>query len=218
MVQIFVKVDGSQTFPLMISPCHKVDDVMRRILNSLKSSKNDVYTTCEGRVLRWSDELRSSGVGNGFTVPIMNMTRGGGNHRNKKKQSWEETSRESKEPRISARSTGARRVSSVVNAEDAVIGHCEVTEGSRMSIVDWAEGNNIDMEQWIQIYTELTGLHVQEWSEHVENIDRGIRRAVDAKRRNSKSEAQHRRKARMCVSQKRKRRRKKRAQKSGDNR
>ena len=48
MVQIFVKVDGSKTFPLMISPCGKVDEVMRRILNRVKSSKSDVFMTCEG--------------------------------------------------------------------------------------------------------------------------------------------------------------------------
>ena len=61
--QIFVKMDGSKTFPLMVSPSDKVDDVMRRILNNAKSTKSDVYMTCEGRVIRWSDELRSSGVG-----------------------------------------------------------------------------------------------------------------------------------------------------------
>ena len=35
-------------------------------------------------VLRWNDELRSSGVDDGCTVQIMNMMRGGGKHRNKK--------------------------------------------------------------------------------------------------------------------------------------
>ena len=58
--------------------------VMRRTLNRVKSTKSDVYMTCEGRVLRQSDELRSSGVDDGCTVQIMNMMRGGGNHRNKK--------------------------------------------------------------------------------------------------------------------------------------
>ena len=84
MVQIFVKMDGSKKFPLMVSPSDKVDDVMRRILNNVKSSKSDVYITREGRVLRWCDELRSSGVGDGCTVQIMNVMRGGGKHRNKK--------------------------------------------------------------------------------------------------------------------------------------
>ena len=31
------RVDGSKTFPLMVSPSDKVDHVMRRILNSVKS-------------------------------------------------------------------------------------------------------------------------------------------------------------------------------------
>ena len=49
MVQIFVKVDGSKTFPLMVSPSDKVDVVMRRIRNNVKSSKSDVCVTCDGR-------------------------------------------------------------------------------------------------------------------------------------------------------------------------
>ena len=45
--------DGSDlrqggTFPLMVSPGDKVDDVRRRIINSAKSRKNDVHMTCEG--------------------------------------------------------------------------------------------------------------------------------------------------------------------------
>ena len=107
MIQIFVKVYGSKTFPLMVSPSDKVDDVMRRISNSGKSSKSDVYMTCEGRVLRWSDELTGSGVGDGCTVQIMNMMRGGANHRNKRKKAENKTYRESKERRTSARSTRA---------------------------------------------------------------------------------------------------------------
>ena len=79
MMQIFVKVDGSKTFPLMVSPSDKVDDVMRRILNNEKFSESGAHMTCEGRVLRWSDEVRSSRVGDGCTVQIMNMMRGGGN-------------------------------------------------------------------------------------------------------------------------------------------
>ena len=55
MVQIFVEVDGSKTFPLMVSPRNEVVDVMRKILNS---GKSDVSMTCEGRTLRRSDELR----------------------------------------------------------------------------------------------------------------------------------------------------------------
>ena len=101
MVQIFVKVDGSKTLPLVVSPSDKVDDIMRRILNNVKSSKSDVYMTCEGRVLRWSDELRSSGVGDGCTVQIMSMLRGGGKHRNKKNTAEKKQPPVRKEPRTS---------------------------------------------------------------------------------------------------------------------
>ena len=51
VIQTFVKVDGSKMFPLMVSPSDKIDDVMRRLMKSVKSSKSDVYMTCEGRVL-----------------------------------------------------------------------------------------------------------------------------------------------------------------------
>ena len=73
---------------------------MRRIRNNVKSSKSDVYMTCEGRVLRLSDELMGSGVGDGCTVHIMNMMRGGGNHRNKKNSAENKptTSPKSQEP------------------------------------------------------------------------------------------------------------------------
>ena len=62
----------------MVSPSDKVDDVMRQILNNEKSSKSDVYLTCEGRVLGRSEDLRSSGVRDGCAVQIMSMMRGGG--------------------------------------------------------------------------------------------------------------------------------------------
>ena len=53
---------GRKRSQLMVSPSDKVDDVMRQILNNeKKSSKSDVYLTCEGRVLGRSEDLRSSG-------------------------------------------------------------------------------------------------------------------------------------------------------------
>ena len=62
----------------MVSPSDKVDDVMKRIRNNEMSSRSDVYMTCEGRVLRWIGELRSSGVSDGCTVQIPNKMRCGG--------------------------------------------------------------------------------------------------------------------------------------------
>ena len=64
------------------------------------------------------------------------------------------------------------------NAEDAVIRHFEDAEGSRKIIANLAEGNNSDMEQWIQIYTEWMGLD----DEQKKTEGHGIRRADEARR------------------------------------
>ena len=45
MVQIFVKTDGSKTFPLEVSPDDKCGDVVTRIPNSACGSRRDVYGT-----------------------------------------------------------------------------------------------------------------------------------------------------------------------------
>ena len=61
------------------------------------------------------------------------------------------------------------------------------------SIVHWTEGNNSDMEECMQIYAEVTGLDFQE-SElakgQLENIDREITRAVEAKRKEQQGQRQ----------------------------
>ena len=192
MVQIFVKMDGSKTFPLKVSPSDKVDEVVRRIRNNAKSSKIDVYMTCEGRVLRWSDELRSSGVGDGCTVQIMNMMRGGGKHRNKKNRAEKKptASPENSEPKTIQKAEPVKgqqepkidkSLFSREKAEDEVIRHFEITEEPGKIIANLADGNNSDMEQWIQIYTESTGLD----DEHEKTQANGIRRAVEARRKDS---------------------------------
>ena len=43
MIQIFVKVDGSKTFPLTVSIWDKVDGVLRGIRNKVKFSKCDGF-------------------------------------------------------------------------------------------------------------------------------------------------------------------------------
>ena len=84
MVVIFVNVHGLKEFLMDVSLSDKVSDFVRRILHSASYSRQDTYVTCVGRVLRWSDELKSARVGDGCTVQIMNMMRGGGKHRKKK--------------------------------------------------------------------------------------------------------------------------------------
>ena len=65
----------------------KVSDIVRRILNNACYIRQDMYVMCEGRVLRWNNELRSSGVSDGCTLYVLNMMRGEGKHRIKKEQS-----------------------------------------------------------------------------------------------------------------------------------
>ena len=110
----------------------------------------------------------------------MNMMRGGGKHRNKKNgaENKPTTSPKSPEPvrgQQEQEHDGQKIIQSLMsreNAEDAVIRHFEETEGSRKIIADLAEGSNSDMEQWIQIISELTGLN----DEHKKTKANGIRR------------------------------------------
>ena len=62
-IQNFVKVDGSKVFPLEVSLSDKVGDVVKRIPSSACDSKCDVCMTCEGRVIRRSDDLKNCGIG-----------------------------------------------------------------------------------------------------------------------------------------------------------
>ena len=55
--QIFVKMDGAKTLPLEVPPNDKVGDILTRIQSSARDSKQDMYVTCGGRVLRKDDEL-----------------------------------------------------------------------------------------------------------------------------------------------------------------
>ena len=74
-------MDGSETFPLDLSPSARVSDTMRRIPNSACCGKRDVHVTCEGRVVRRGAALKSCGISDGSTVQIMSRMLGGRKHR-----------------------------------------------------------------------------------------------------------------------------------------
>ena len=59
-------------------------------------------------------------------------------------------------------------------AEDEVITHIDETEETRKIIADLTEGSNRDLEQWMQMFTELTGLD----DEQRKTETHGIRRAA----------------------------------------
>ena len=80
MVQIFVKVDGTKTVAMEVSP----EDKVQKILSTVSGSDWDVYVTCGGRILRKDDKLKSCGVRDGSTVQDMSRMRDEGKHKDKK--------------------------------------------------------------------------------------------------------------------------------------
>ena len=105
-----------------------------------------MYVVCEGRVLRWSDELRSSGVSDGCTLYVLNVMRGGGKHRNKKNKAEKKPGRgqqEHDEEESIQKSDPVQgqhepkkdnSLLSRESAEDEVIRHSEETEGTQKII------------------------------------------------------------------------------------
>ena len=88
-IEIFVKVDGCKVFPLNVSLGHNFGDVVIRAYEN----KRDVSMTCEGRVIRRSDDLKNCGISDGSTVQVMSRMRGGGKHKNKKSKTEKEQTR-----------------------------------------------------------------------------------------------------------------------------
>ena len=187
MILIFVKVNGLKESLLDVSITDTVGDSVRKIPNSECSNKQDVYMMCKGRVLRWNDELRCSGIRDGCTVLIMSKMHGEGKHRNKKNKVEKKpaTCLQSQEPVRDQQKHDEEKITQSLlsheNAEDAVIRHFEETEEARKIIADLVEGSNSDLEQRLQIYTELTGLN----EERKKTNANGIRRAVEARRRDT---------------------------------
>ena len=86
MVQIFVRVNGSKATPMDVNLTDdKVEDVIRRIQND-----EDVYVTMHGRVLKRGEKLKSYEVTDGCTIQVTSRLRGGGKHKDKKKQGGHE--------------------------------------------------------------------------------------------------------------------------------
>ena len=87
-----------------------------------------------------------------------------GKHRNKKNKFEKKpaTCLQSQEPERDQQKHDEEKITQSLlgheNSEDAVIRHFEETEEARKIIADLVEGSNSDLEQWLQIYTELTGL------------------------------------------------------------
>ena len=79
-----MKVDWSKVFPQELSLSDKVGDVLKRIPSRAHDCKRDVYMTCEGRVIRRSDDLENCEISDGSTAQDVSRMCGGGKHKNKK--------------------------------------------------------------------------------------------------------------------------------------
>ena len=149
------------------------EDKVQKILNSVNGSDQDVNATCEGRMLRKDDELRSCGVSDGCTIQVTSRMRGGGRHKDKKskeekkqvtRQEYEQVSNES--PAI------------LEGDKDAVIWILEETEEYRNIVAYVSEGSDVDVERkmryWVSKFQERLGGGIME---------RGLKWAVEARRK-----------------------------------
>ena len=181
-IQIFVKVDGTNTVPMKVSPKDRVHDVVKKILKTASGSDHDVYVTCEGRTLRKDDELKSGGVRVGSTVQIVRRTRGGGKHKVKKKQVASTKGLEQKyaeEPK-SDKGPAIRECD-----KDAAIRVMEENEEYRKLVEDISEVSDNEMEQRMQCFLAvLSGLDKGQR----EAMECGLRWAVEARRQRRETE------------------------------
>ena len=77
-----------------VAPNDKVSDVMRRIACD---NDCDMYVTCDGKVLKNDDELKSCGVRDGSAVQVVSKLRSGGKHKYEKSKSEKKKAASSKE-------------------------------------------------------------------------------------------------------------------------
>ena len=117
-IQIFVKVDGSKVFPLEVSLSDKVGDVAKRIPSSACDSKRDVCMTCEGRVIRRSNDLKNCGISDGSTVQVMSRMRGGGKHKDKTSKAAKKRNRSPEKPEQTPRQEAESQVEHDVDKLD----------------------------------------------------------------------------------------------------
>ena len=166
-VQIFVKVDGMKTVLREVSP----EDEVQKILNSVNGCDQDVNATCEGRMLRKDDELRSCGVSDGCTMQVTSRMRGGGRHKVKK-------SEEEKKQVTSQEQVSNEGPAILEGEKDPVIWMLEETEEYRTIVAYVSDGSDVDVERkmryWVSKLQERPGGDIMEC---------GLRWAVEARRK-----------------------------------
>ena len=131
-----------------------------------RGSDQDVYVTCEGRMQRTEDQLKSRGVRDGSAIQVMNRMRGGGKHKDKKNkvEKKQATSAKTPEQKFTDEEEGDRGPAFLESEKEAVIRMWEENEGSRKLIEVILEGSDVEMEQTLQRYRKA-GREVLGWEQ-----------------------------------------------------
>ena len=203
-VQIFVKLDEMKTVLREVSP----EDKVQEILNTVGGSEQDVYVTCEGKMLRKDEQLKSCGVRDGSTIQVTSRVRGGGKHKDKKSKAEKQAaSAKTPEQKFTDEEEGDRGPVTQECDRDAAIRMIEENEEQRKVMVrmleenedNWkmiesmSEGSDEDMERTLQNY-RTAGYEVLGWSqEQVEMMERGLRWAVEARRKGRRQQEEEQR-------------------------
>ena len=118
------------------------EDKVQKILNSVNGSDQYVNATCEGRMLRKDDELRSCGVSDGCTIQVTSRMRGGGRHKDKKSKEEKKQVTRQEQEQVSNESPAI-----LEGDKDAVIRMLEETEEYRNIAAYVSEGSDVDVER-----------------------------------------------------------------------
>ena len=162
-----------------------VGDIAKKTVDSKNHHKNDVYVTCEGKVLRRSEELKSCEVRDGCTVHVVSRLRGGGKHKDKKgKVEKKQITRQ--EPMSGEnRTTPERDENKMIQLLD---------EDNMKAWIDfWSKGSDDEvgrkMENWMNAFQERSEVD----NERANIWKCGMRWAVETKRKEREGEQEQRR-------------------------
>ena len=141
--------------------------------------------TLHGRVLKRSEKLKSCEITDGCTIQVTSRVRGGGRHKDKKSQKERKQAASTRTPEQKF----AEEVKSVKGPatqecdRDIVVRMMEENEDNRKMIERMSEGSDADMERTLRNY-RIAGYEVLGWDqERVETMERGLRWAVEARRK-----------------------------------
>ena len=143
-VQIYVKVDEIKKVVMDVSS----KDEVQNILNTVSGSDWDVYATCEGRILRKDDEVKSCAVRDGSTVQVTSRMRGGGKHKDKRNKAGKKQATNPETEQKSDESSATMDKNEVLRQNE--------DEGCRKIIESVSEGSVGEVQQKVQSYlTEI---------------------------------------------------------------